>query len=208
MKKLIFFDLDQTLVKVNSSFRFGLFLYRQRKLPFFIMLKLIGSYLRYQCGRITLNDLHHYTFQTYFLGQMAAPIVFEASTFWDCYYDSLVAPAMIEKVLEAKAQGHIPIILSSSPDFLVREFARRIGVTRCHGTLYKSDLDGKFSSIDYVVDGPKKAALATSLAEEYKVPLDQTVGYSDSMEDREFLDTVGSAFLVDNRRQQNHVRYI
>lgn len=200
-RSLIFFDLDHTLVKVNSSFRFGVFLYRQGKLPFFSMLRLLGHYFQYKRGAATLHILHTNIFDTFFRGASASEISSCAVQFWDCHFDTLVDRAMMQKVSDIQERGDVAIILSSSPDFLALEFAKRLKVSICHATPYVADAAGRFSTIPFVVDGPWKADLVKTLAEEFQVPIEKTVGYSDSIDDREFLETVGMPIVINPDRQ-------
>lgn len=191
-RSLVFFDLDHTLVRANSSFRFGIFLFQQGKLPFFSMLTLVRHYYRHKRGKLSLAQLHKKIFHAFFCGQSKESLDESATQFWDIHYDALI-DLEIEKIVEAiRTNGGTPIILSNSPDFLVKKFAQRSKIQTYHATPYAINDEGNFDSIPFIMDGPKKAHMVQQLARENNIPIEHTLGYSDSIHDLAFLESVGT----------------
>lgn len=89
-----------------------------------------------------------------------------------------------------KANGFEPMILSNSPQFLVEPIAKLAGIEKVYASHYKCDSQGKLCGIGPMMDGAKKAAVIQSL------PSSQTVAFSDSHLDRQFLEAAHFAVAV------------
>jgi len=82
------------------------------------------------------------------------------------------------------------MIISSSPDFLVRLVASHLLVAEFLATTYEIGSDGTFTKVGCVIDG---AAKLKALA---GVTLSKVIAYSDSILDLPLLEAVGKAIAV------------
>lgn len=191
--RLSVFDLDHTLLTVNSSFRFGSFLYHKKFFSFWTLLGCLSDYARHQWLGMSLHDLHAQTFIRLFKGRQLADI--------DCYVDiflteflaDMLYHPVVQRLKMAQDQGEYVLILSSSPDFLVKEIARRLEVVYWKSTIYESDQEGKLVAVSLVMGGEDKAKYLKELV--YQMDLERTdiTVYSDSHLDLPILKMAGQA---------------
>lgn len=194
--RLIVFDLDHTLLKKNCSFSFGLYLYQQNYFSFWKLVTSLSDYVWHKWGVLSLQDLHDNSFKRLFKGHPQEEIAVHVVNFLNSYLDSLLFEPLLLRLKAAQKEGDHVLILSSSPDFLVREIARRLSVTKWKSTGYETDNAGKFSKISQVMDGKNKAQLVYELAKELSIPLAAVTAYSDSLLDLPLLKIVGEPICV------------
>ena len=138
MTQLALFDLDHTLLKANCSFRFGVFLYRHRFFSFFPLFNCLIDYARHKWLGMSIEALHHRTFAHLFQAKAVADIQQYVDQFLNESLETLLFPPVLGRLREAQDRGDCVVILSSSPDFLVREIARRLNVSLWGATTYKT----------------------------------------------------------------------
>jgi len=97
-----------------------------------------------------------------------------------------------ERIAWHKEQGHIRVVVSSSPIELVAPVARLLGLDNVIATQITLDKDGRCTTeFDAWVFGPTKSVEVKRLAEELNIDLKASYAYSDSYLDRAFLESVG-----------------
>lgn len=196
IRNISLFDLDKTLVISNSSFAFGAYLYKKKVVSTIPIICSVGTYLTHQMGALSLHSLHHSIFRWLFKGQLLKNFDVLAQEFVPQYLsDSLFHP-VYKKLIEAKNNGDYTVILSSSPDFLVAQFAKFFEVDEWSASLYETNQNLYFDSISSIMTGVCKAEYMTALSQRLKIPLSQTIAYSDSYLDLPFLKNAGKAVAV------------
>lgn len=194
--RLIVFDLDHTLLTANSSFRFGSFLYRQNFFSFWTLLGCLTDYARHKWWGMSIADLHAHTFSRLFKGRFLADIQFYVVQFLTKYLTSLLYTPVLNRLKIAQAKGDYVLILSSSPDFLVKEIADSLQVPHWKATIYQSDGEGKLIAISQVMEGQNKANYVKELANQMHFDLSFITAYSDSYLDLPILKMAGEAVGV------------
>jgi HAD superfamily hydrolase (TIGR01490 family) len=190
------FDLDHTLLQGNSSFQFGVHLYRQGLLPFATMLYLAGAYGLYQSGLLSLSRMQQQIFTRFFQGLSRSLMTSQASSLLDqVFAHSCYSPA-VQALNSAKREGHYTLILSSGPDFLVEEYAKRFGVDGWRASQYTTDAHGHFSTIDQLFLADQKAQWVQQLISELGIEKEAVAAYSDSILDLPFLLSAGHPVAV------------
>jgi HAD superfamily hydrolase (TIGR01490 family) len=193
---LIVFDLDHTLLTVNSSFRFGFYLYRQKIFSFWTLLLLLSDYARHKWGSMSVQALHARSFARLFKGQNLSEVRQHVDKFLTEALPSMLYAPVVERLRAAQKQGDEVVILSSSPDFLVGEIARRLHVQRWKATMYEVNKEGKFMAISHVMEGHDKAQYVKTLADQMHLPFSNMTVYSDSYLDLPVLKIAGRAIGV------------
>lgn len=193
---LVVFDLDHTLLTANSSFRFGTFLYRQKFFPFWTLLLCLSHYARHKWGGMSVQTLHAKSFAHLFKGRNLSDICEHVDKFLTENLQSMLYLPVVERLKAAQERGDAVLILSSSPDFLVREIARRLHVPRWKATIYQRDHDGSLSAVSHVMEGEDKAQYVKGLADQMHLPLSSITVYSDSILDLPVLKIAGKAIGV------------
>lgn len=185
------FDLDHTLLTVNSSFKFGQYLYQQRVINFSSMLHLVSCYAAHKAGILSIPTLHNKIFSRLFLGLSTNLIQAHAKTFFDLNFENLLYVPAYESLQKAIKDNHYAIILSSSPSFLVEVAANKLGVPNWKASIYANDKENRFSHISYLIQGENKAHHIKNLCDQLEVPKEKVTAYSDSIHDLPFLLSAG-----------------
>lgn len=178
------FDLDNTLITSNCSFKFGQFLYHKHYFSTSTMLQLVSAYALHQAGLVSTTALHHYNFRKIFRGKPASQVFEYAAEFAETV---IPYPPCLKALHSAQENNHHALILSSSPDFLVRPIAKRLGVAASFATHYEIDKDHQFCKISSIMLGDLKATTVLQYANANNIPLNRLTVYSDSHLDAQFL---------------------
>ncbi len=195
-----FFDLDHTLLHANCSFHFGMYLYKKKILRASSMFFLVWNYFLHKIGYIGIQGIHEKSFQALFLGDTIHNFKALVDQFVSSSYDDLINPKIIKILSDVKRNGAYTVILSSSPDFLVEAFAKRLSVDAWQGSVYRTDATGAFVDIEYVFVGDEKSKYVKSISESFLLPIENTTAYSDSHADLPFLESVGCPVAVNPTR--------
>ncbi len=204
MIKASLFDLDHTLLSVNSSFSFGVYLYRQKVFSTAIMLNLARVYFLHKAGFFSLNKLHQKTFEILFLNQDADRITQHIQPFINNVLSAKFYQPTLKRLEEAKKKGHFISILSNSPDFLVGPIADYLNVSHWKATIYKIDTFKKFRCITSFFEGEEKLKYLNECILKYGIVKENMIAYSDSILDLPFLKGAGIAVAVNPDRELKH----
>lgn len=139
---------------------------------------------------MTLATLHARSFSRLFQGRRFAEVQHHVDQFLNEKLESLLNPVVFNRLQEAQAQGKKIVLLSSSPDFLVEQIAKRLKIDEWKATPYHVDATGLFSGIGAIMDGEAKAYYVQKL-----VYQSLTI-YSDSALDLPLLKMANQAIAV------------
>lgn len=194
--KLHVFDLDHTLLNGNCSFRFGFYLYKEK---FFSLSKSIIAlihYFRHKYLGMSLEKLHQKIFDVIFKDQSLEVVQRHVENFLHKNFLAMLNLGVVKYMREAQANGDFVYILSSSPDFLVKPIASRLGVLLAVGTTYQIDSKNSFTALDCVLSGQQKANFVQNLMFQNCLGPSSLVVYSDSYHDLPLLNLAGEVVVV------------
>lgn len=194
--RLTIFDLDHTLLTANSSFRFGFFLFRKRFFSLWTLLTCCAIYARHKWLGMSIHQLHSKTFARLFKGCLLADISRYVNQFLIESLSAMLNDSVVQRLKQAQNQGDHVLILSSSPDFLVKAIAGRLQVPHWSATIYECDEKGKLSAIKQVMEGQDKADYLKKLMDQLQVAQSALTVYSDSYLDLPILKMAGKAIAV------------
>lgn len=203
-KKILYisaFDLDYTLFSENSSYCFGRYLCSKKFMSLFALGFIIGCNIRHATGLLPIEKLHETAFNRLFKGRLADVVKNWASDFLNEHFEKLLYSPALEKLKLAQAAGHLTLILSSTPDFLVEPIAKKLNVSDWKATQYAVDKDQKFCHIHQLILGRNKASILEELSSQYEVPKQNIYAYSDSDLDLPFLMAAGTAIGVNPNKK-------
>jgi phosphoserine phosphatase len=195
------FDLDHTLLKVNSSFSFGKFLYRRGLLGPAQLLRLGLVYFLHTIGIFSITSVHKIVYKSLFHGRSSSFFDNEVNLFLEENFDGMLNEPVIERLKSAQAKNHFVAILSSSPEFLVKAMANRLGVSHFDASVYAVDEKLHFLRIDRLVQGKDKALWAAAAAQNQSISKSNISVYSDSILDLAFLESGGIQVAVNPDRK-------
>lgn len=184
------FDLDHTLINVNSSYLFGTILYEKKQLSFTKAAYLLGMYALHKARIISIATLHATVFKSLFHGKHISYVQSLLPEFLHRLKPHFNTP-VLERLQKAKADGHHVLILSSSPNLLVGAIAESLGVCVWDATHYEVDKDQKFCKITHIMEGESKAKNLILFSAKMRVDLEKITAYSDSSLDLPFMEVAG-----------------
>lgn len=194
------FDLDHTLLSINSSYLLGKMLFSAKLVKLTQIPLLIGTYFSH---KMNLTSLHH-------LHQIAFESVFYKKNFRDFEYviqefihkvPTFINLTVWEELKKAVDRQHYIVILSSSPDLIVRPIAQALNIPIWDSTRYVVDKDENFFKISLVMDGLKKAEHLRNLKRKLQVDSASTYVYTDSILDMPFMLEAGNPTAVNPDRK-------
>jgi HAD superfamily hydrolase (TIGR01490 family) len=199
------FDLDHTLLKVNSSYCLGSFFYQHKFFPFSTMIYLAGCFWLHKIGLFSISKMQHKIFKSFFLGRTYSSISELTELFVDQYFDQMLYLPALERLKKAQQQGHYTVILSSSPGFLVELLAKRFQVDAWDATEYTLDENQRFCRINRLMLSSDKAHYINDLSANLTIEKSNIIAYSDSYHDLAFLEAAGQAVGVNPDRALKNI---
>jgi HAD superfamily hydrolase (TIGR01490 family) len=192
--RLVIFDLDGTLIHASSERLFARYLYEHGRLGW-----------RQAVAFTTFALRHAFTFRgavlkkdkAYLAGLPQARLRDLARLFVkDRLLDTLYPPALA-RLERHRADCDLLLLLTGTPDFIVRPLCGRLGVANVIATECVTR-NGVFSTgipLQHPF-GVDKLTLARAFADAHDVRLDHAVAYANAREDRFLLAEVGEAVAV------------
>lgn len=115
--------------------------------------------------------------------------------------DEVVAPLVYAEALAIidfhKRAGRRVVVVSASPEEIVRPLCRYLGITDIIATRSEVDDEGRYTGrIERYAYGAGKAEAIAELAEAEDIDLDSSYAYSDSATDLSMLEMVGRPVVV------------
>ena len=185
-------DVDHTLLKENISFLFGKELFRDKQISFFQGVSAGLVWIFFRLGILSQEKLHSLLFRLIFRGKDKAFLQEHFRRFFALHQDSLVRHVLLEKI-RATFGTHIALF-SSSPDFIIEEVGKALGIEETHGSQYLVNRFGHFSSLGMIMTGVNKAALVRLRQRPFAV-------YTDSADDIPLLEIADLPVAVCPDRQ-------
>jgi HAD superfamily hydrolase (TIGR01490 family) len=195
------FDVDNTILKVNSSFRYYFYLCRKKIFPWRYIINAVFYYLQFLLFMTTPSHLHHKVFNKFLKGRNKKEIFDHAANFFDEVLQNKLFIPIIKCVKEAKKQGHHVVLLSNSPNELICPLAQYLGVDEFYSSIYSSNKLGAMEKIDFLMDGDAKAEYTLSLAKKMNVKKENIFAYTDSYWDLPLMEVVGKPIAVNPDRK-------
>lgn len=115
--------------------------------------------------------------------------------------DEVVAPMVYAEALALvdshRKKGHRVVVVSASPEEIVRPLCRYLGIDDVIATRSEVDEEGRYTGqIAFYAYGPHKADAIREMAELEGIDLDASFAYSDSATDLPMLESVGHPVVV------------
>ncbi|MBI5346752.1 MAG: HAD-IB family phosphatase [Chlamydiae bacterium] len=185
---LTIFDFDNTLLKVNSSFRYYLFLYNKKVFSLFSLFPLTFLYIRYRFFNLPASKLHEKVFALLLKGQDFFKISKYADLFWEKKISKFFYLPAVLKLQSAIKDGHYIVLMSNSADFLVEPVFKMLKINEYKASSYLLDKNNKISQIKIMMDGEEKKRQALALSKKLNIGSEEITVYSDSACDLPLLE--------------------
>ncbi len=115
--------------------------------------------------------------------------------------DEVVTPMVYAEALAVvdnhRKSGHRVVVISASPEEIVRPLCRHLGIQEIIATRSEVDDEGRYTgNIEFYAYGENKARAMRELSEQEGIDLDASFAYSDSATDLPMLEAVGHPVVV------------
>ena len=195
--ELVIFDLDDTLLRGQSHQELLRYLYRSGLVPFYHFIGLSAGLFRYKLG--LMSDPTDIMRRAYALrrGKSASDMEKRAAELFESRLEPLLFAEGMRLIAEHQVAGRTILLLSNSPDFLVKHVARYLHIHNFIGTRLEVK-DGLFTgNIEKeIVYGESKLQEAKTFAEEKHFDLRSAWAYGDHSSDVFLLEKVGHPIAV------------
>ncbi len=203
-----FFDLDKTVIAKSSTLAFSRPLYRAGFLNRRALIKAGIAQAVYMMVGADHDQLERVRNQLMQLtrGWSSA----EVRELVRETVDEVVSPLVFAEALaimdEHRRAGRRVVIISASPEEVVRPLARYLGVDHVIATRSKIDQQGRYTGeLDFYAYGPGKAEAITDLADKWGLDLGASYAYSDSVTDLPMMEVVGHPIAVNPDKELKEI---
>lgn len=195
MKKIVFFDLDGTLIhspSTEKSFLKSLCLSGSLKFK-----QWLHATLFIACNIFKYKQYVFIKNKAYLSGLRVAKIENFARNLVEKELLKCIRPVIKNRLLEHQKNGDITILLTGAHEFIAKVFAEHLNFTEYYAT--KCILkDGYFTSKPPIQHPfrDEKLSIAKKICAKYNVDLKDCAAYGDSFNDKILLNAIGHAVVV------------
>ncbi|MBA3463406.1 MAG: HAD family hydrolase [Deltaproteobacteria bacterium] len=200
------FDMDNTLLRVDSGMSWTKFLYRRGELPGKMVAKAVYWSALYKLAVLDMETV--FTKLCLDLeGDSEDEMIAKCDVWYRAHIAAQVAPAARVAIDHHRRAGHLVVLATGSTCYAARPVARGVGIDHVLSTeleVLGGSFTGKASALCF---GRHKVTLAEKWAERHGVDLRASYFYSDSYNDLPMLQRVGTAIAVNpDTRLRRHAR--
>lgn len=191
-----FFDVDNTLLPgLPIEVRFYRHLWNLGLVGWAETLRSMGFWLGH-LPQISLQPLRER--KPYLAGKPSATIETVAEEYVRLHICSRLSENGLARVKEHRQAGHILVLLTGSPDFLVAPLAAHLGIETVLAARLERTMDGTYTGhlLPPLPYGSGKRRLVEAVARQWDLDLKLSYAYGDSPGDLEALQCVGNPLVV------------
>jgi len=193
-----FFDFDNTLLQTESAKLGFKYLWERRMVSLRLLLKILATNFFYQRHLVSDEFIANIMLKFYRQKRLE-DFVEGAPFFYENYLKPLLAPNIVAKVKDHQRKGHVLILISGSPRYLLEPVVEDIGFDHLLCTDLEVGNDGLLTGS---AKGPlcinkTKRALALLLAQNHAIDLSRSYAYGNHQSDIPLLESVGYPFVVE-----------
>lgn len=199
MTEAAFFDLDKTIIAKSSTLAFTGTMFRAGLLSGTTLAKAAIAQAYYQAFGADHDQLERVKEE---LSNLTVGWSKEdVESLVEETVDEVVTPLVYSEALaimdEHRQKGRRVIVISASPEEIVRPLCRFLGVTDVIATRSEIDDQGMYTGkVEFYAYGPGKAEAMIELAEAEGIDLSASYAYSDSATDLPMMEIVGHPVAV------------
>jgi len=202
-----FFDMDNTLLRIETGMSWVRFLYGRGELPPRMLAKAIYWSTLYKLAVLDMDAV--FTKLTADLrGDSEADMIAKCEIWYRDHVAPEVAPAARVAVEHHRQAGHLVVLATGSTQYAAGPVARGIGIDHVLSSVLEVGTGGMFTGRPAALCfGHHKVALAEDWARRHGVDLAASYFYSDSYNDLPMLERVGTAVAINpDARLARHAR--
>jgi len=207
MTAAAFFDMDRTLLCVDSGMSWTRFLYKRGELPATMVAKAIYWSTLYKLAVLDMESVFARLART-LEGDLEAEMIAKCEIWYRDHVAAYVAPAARVAVEHHRRLGHTVVLATGSTIYAARPVAKGVAIEHVLASELEVDGTGTFTGrASAYCFGEHKVTLAKAWAAREGVSLADSYFYSDSYNDLPMLSAVGTAIAVNpDARLGRHAR--
>jgi HAD superfamily hydrolase (TIGR01490 family) len=201
-----FFDMDRTLLSVDTATSWTRFLYRRGELPVSMVAKVVYWTTLYKLAVLDMEAVFIRLAKD-LRGDSEREMIEKCEVWYREHIAPAVAPAARVAVEYHRQAGHAVVLATGSTVYAARPVARDVGIDHVLASALEVEhgaFTGRASALCF---GRHKVTLAEAWAREHGISLEASYFYSDSYNDLPMLSRVGRAVAVNpDARLARHAR--
>lgn len=201
-----FFDMDKTLLSVDTAMSWTKFLYRRGELPTPMLAKAIYWSTLYKLAVLDMDSVFG-KLALDLRGDLESDMIAKCAVWYATDVAPYVAPAGRVLIEKHRAEGHTIVLATGSTIYAATPVAQNVGIEHVLSSrleVQDGAFTGKPSALCF---GHHKVVLAERWAAEHGIDLATSFFYSDSYNDLPMLGRVGTPIAVNpDTRLRRHAR--
>jgi HAD superfamily hydrolase (TIGR01490 family) len=190
-----FFDMDETLLCVETGMSWVRFLYGRGELSWQMVAKAVYWSTLYKLAVLDMETVFTRLVED-LRGDPEAEMIAKCEIWYRQHVEPEIAPAARVAVEHHRRAGHLVVLATGSTQYAARPVARGVGIDHVLSSVLEVDGGAFTGRARALCFGHHKVTLAEAWAREHGVDLAQSYFYSDSYNDRPMLERVGTAIAV------------
>jgi HAD superfamily hydrolase (TIGR01490 family) len=202
------FDMDNTLLRVDTAMSWTKFLYKRGELPASMLAKAIYWSTLYKLAVLDMETVFTKLCMD-LAGDSEAEMVAKCAVWYRDHVEPYVAPAARVAVEHHRQAGHVVVLATGSTVYAAQPVARGVGIDHVLSSTLEVDPGrGTFTGRPRALCfGRHKVSLAEQWAGAHGIDLARSYFYSDSYNDLPMLARVGTAIAVNpDARLRRHAK--
>jgi HAD superfamily hydrolase (TIGR01490 family) len=201
-----FFDMDNTLLSVDSGMSWTRFLYRRGELPRTMVAKAIYWSTLYKLAVLDMESVFTKLCDT-LRGDSEAEMIEKCAIWYSQDVAAHVAPAGRVAIEHHRQEGHTVVLATGSTIYAATPVARAVGIDHVLSSRLEVDRGAFTGRPSALCFGHHKVTLAEQWARDHGIDLERSYFYSDSYNDLPMLGRVGHPVAVNpDTRLLRHAR--
>lgn len=207
MTTAAFFDMDKTLLSVDTALSWTKFLYRRGELPTSMLAKAIYWSTLYKLAVLDMDSVFS-RLALDLRGDLESDMIAKSAIWYRDDIAPFVSPAGRVKIEHHRRLGHTVVLATGSTIYAATPVAASVGIEHVLSSRLEVAPDGVFTGRPSALCfGKHKVVLAERWATEHGIDLAASYFYSDSYNDLPMLARVGTPVAVNpDARLRRHAR--
>lgn len=205
LRTAAFFDMDQTLLRINTGSRWVAFMRERGEVGTLFLLRSMYWFAQYRLSVLDLETVARRLVAD-MAGKPEADMISKAAIFWDREVLPAISPEGLAAVAEHRERGHAVVLLTTATPYVAERLGRHLSLDHVLCTRLHVE-DGRFVGTTELPTcfGPGKVHHAERLAATQGFDLATSYFYTDSFSDLPMLERVGKPCAVNpDRRLRRH----
>jgi HAD superfamily hydrolase (TIGR01490 family) len=190
-----FFDMDNTLLTVDTGVSYTKFLYRRGELGRRMLAKALYWSTLYKLAVLDMESVFTKLCED-LEGDSEAEMIAKCAVWYQQDIAPYVAPAARVALERHREQGHVVVLATGSTIYAAKPVAAGIGIEHVLATELEVEAGAFTGKPRALCFGHHKVKLAERWASQHGIDLAQSYFYSDSFNDLPLLERVGNAVAI------------